>query len=557
MLFTIQELIEGRGKPVSVLPTCAVVDALMLMSKHDFSQLPVIDDEERPVGMITGRSILQAAGHCGVTLEALGVRDAKVAHKSVRVDSDLFEVLDDIQLSDAVLVVDGNDRLKGIITNFDTTVFFRGRAEDMMFVEDVESRVCDFIKALYSSKAEGSEDLNEAIDAVTNSARQMRRRFDGAVKSCLSKLELTNLVIDQTTLDQAFKRLGVAEGGKSFEDLTFNELMDVLLRHAKCPRLAHGDGVEAVRRLLKGVRDTRNKLAHFRGEISHQEREQLRYCAHWLEHAYDEVFPPTASSSPKPVQAVDEGKNREIQPLDEAPDSILAPIILELRGLAPDISEYRLNFRDISGRLNCKLPKAALEHRAWWSNDPENVHANQWLEEGWTVYNVVRSLSGGKEVIFKRIGEREKYYIAFFKAVLVEMARHKQFPLRKSEPEGRSYFRLADLPHKAKKRVYLFAAFSRSKQIRVELYIDVGSKRQNKAIFQGLRLHQSEIEGQLEVILSWEEMEGNKASRIALYRAGAVTGAHAEQQAAAWVADTAEKMNRVITPFLKTVVEKM
>ena len=45
MPFTVQQLIGGHQEPVTVSPKDTVKKALMLMIEHDFSQLPVVDEE--------------------------------------------------------------------------------------------------------------------------------------------------------------------------------------------------------------------------------------------------------------------------------------------------------------------------------------------------------------------------------------------------------------------------------------------------------------------------------------------------------------------------------
>ena len=45
MPFTVQQLIESYQEPVTVSSKDSVKKALMLMIEHDFSQLPVVDEE--------------------------------------------------------------------------------------------------------------------------------------------------------------------------------------------------------------------------------------------------------------------------------------------------------------------------------------------------------------------------------------------------------------------------------------------------------------------------------------------------------------------------------
>lgn len=51
MPFTVQQLIEGRQEPITVSPQDTVQRALALMTEYDFSQLPVVDEKKKPLGL--------------------------------------------------------------------------------------------------------------------------------------------------------------------------------------------------------------------------------------------------------------------------------------------------------------------------------------------------------------------------------------------------------------------------------------------------------------------------------------------------------------------------
>ncbi|MCA9957298.1 MAG: CBS domain-containing protein, partial [Anaerolineales bacterium] len=78
MPFIVQELIEENPNVVSARLKEPVQTVLARMIEHDFSQIPIIDDERRPVGMITHESILRALNHFGVGLDKLLVEHARV-----------------------------------------------------------------------------------------------------------------------------------------------------------------------------------------------------------------------------------------------------------------------------------------------------------------------------------------------------------------------------------------------------------------------------------------------------------------------------------------------
>jgi CBS domain-containing protein len=72
MTTTVEEFISGKPPVISVRLGDSLVDAGKLMLRHDYSQLPVVDSEAKPIGLITSDSILNALHNYGVGLEGIG-----------------------------------------------------------------------------------------------------------------------------------------------------------------------------------------------------------------------------------------------------------------------------------------------------------------------------------------------------------------------------------------------------------------------------------------------------------------------------------------------------
>lgn len=60
MPYPIQNLLQGRGAPTTARPDDTVSSALAVMVEYDYSQLPVVDEHFKPLGMITYQSIVAA-----------------------------------------------------------------------------------------------------------------------------------------------------------------------------------------------------------------------------------------------------------------------------------------------------------------------------------------------------------------------------------------------------------------------------------------------------------------------------------------------------------------
>ena len=81
MPFPIQHLIEGRAHPVTISPDKSVETALNLMMKHDFSQLPIVDNDQVVQGIVTSNSILQGMHFTGTTTVSLHVMDIQPVYR--------------------------------------------------------------------------------------------------------------------------------------------------------------------------------------------------------------------------------------------------------------------------------------------------------------------------------------------------------------------------------------------------------------------------------------------------------------------------------------------
>ena len=89
MPITVAELLIGRPQPTTVRFDQTGRDAVDLMVEYDYSQIPVVDDNGRPLGMVTSDSILRALRYFGVSLDALRVTDALVDTDEYRAGEDL------------------------------------------------------------------------------------------------------------------------------------------------------------------------------------------------------------------------------------------------------------------------------------------------------------------------------------------------------------------------------------------------------------------------------------------------------------------------------------
>src|SRR5258706_12374153 len=109
MPYEIGQIIEGKGTPICVSIDDTVSKALSLMIEYDYSQLPVmktIDGMEIPDAMITYEGILRGIRNFDAKIADLKVRDVMIVPPFYSVEDDLFDILDRLKDTNAVLVVD-------------------------------------------------------------------------------------------------------------------------------------------------------------------------------------------------------------------------------------------------------------------------------------------------------------------------------------------------------------------------------------------------------------------------------------------------------------------
>jgi CBS domain-containing protein len=508
MAFTLEDLLPADQQLRTVQPHEPVDWAINIMYQHGYSQLPVTGPNREFQGqVITFESVLWAIQSFRTEANALLVRDAARRVRSYAADADLLATLDDIHRDNFALIVDESG-LVGIVTTADMAVFFREYSQDLMLIEGIESRVKDAIRALYAGDSDG---LDSAIATVTDRAADIRKKFPGAIKAYLGKAGINPppAGTDMDALAEAEKRLGLPETAKKFEDLTFDEFTTVLLRHARAPRLSQAKDVSELRGLFQQVRDARNKLAHFRGELTPVERRTIQFAAEWMENN----LPASPAETPlKPVLVATPlpAHQEEV----EGPHGSYSPLAAYLEALPIDNTSITLTFQQIEGILKKELPRSASEYRAWWSNDPMKPQSAAWLDEGWRTTSVSMT---GRRLTFVRTNDREEAYISFFAKLNARLAMETDFPLRNVSPQGQSWLVLASLDKSRPELATIAASFAWRKRLRVELYLDGGDKDVNKQRFEQLLARKIEIEQVVGEPLQWERMDNRRACRVAVY----------------------------------------
>jgi CBS domain-containing protein len=575
----VSELIQGKATPLTINSSDSLEVALGQMSEHDYSQLPVTGSDRRPTALLTVESIARAVSHLGTLPGALRVIDAmEVKFETCESDDDLLDVLDGLQRASAVLVLNRQQELTGIITSFDAMEYFRRRSQDIMLVQDIEETIKDFILAAFRG-IDGDVDeglLLSAVKAITpNKWKELRGPFRAAVQRYVELRSTSPAPIDGALLAKAFEEhMQLSEEPKPFDRLALNEYIDLLLHKDRWASYGTALGIErsALMRLLHGVRDTRNDIAHFRSDISDQQRDELLFCKSWLSRQEDSfklavgpgALPPDRPTAPRePAESPahnDVDSSVDVGRLDEVDDvdgSRYAPLGAWLEALPADSDRVTLTFSDIERLIGAPLPASARQYRSWWGNIPQgHAQTKQWLDVGWRVAGVSSRDEG---VTFARNRERETAYRTFFTAVTEKLPSGSPVPGTariQRKPSGVSWHPVAQAPESGPRAALFVVSFTRTRLLRIELYIDTGTQGENKRIFDLLHQQRASIEDAFGESLSWERMDRKRASRIAVYFAGDILNVNGLPTLHVKAATAMAKFVSAVAPALVLALEQ-
>ena len=76
MATKVKEFVADKAPPVAATDEQPLADVVRRMIEYDFSQIPVVDSENRPIGIITSDSIRQTLYNFPITLHELPARHA-------------------------------------------------------------------------------------------------------------------------------------------------------------------------------------------------------------------------------------------------------------------------------------------------------------------------------------------------------------------------------------------------------------------------------------------------------------------------------------------------
>lgn len=343
MLFSL-EMLTKESQPVCICSDKTVQEALQIMVERDFTQLPVVDQHDNLVGVISEHSIARKyrLTNGSVALLNLKVDHCQESAVTLAPTEDIFKALELLKNTYAVIIINGSKPC-GILTDYDMTHFFHEITGGLLLVEDIEVTLRKYIEEAFS---EGNPMQAALMRAFGPNRREPTK--------------------------PAFK----------YKDLTFGQHVQLITTEENWPKF---NGVfepkDMFVEIMVQVGEIRNQLAHFRKRLDAVQRDTLEQVRFWLA-SRPQLNPPYAS---------------QLHPIGtEGFQDWLTSQAREERKM----SDIRVTFQDIETMLDEPLPSTAFAHESWWSNDYfDQPQSLTWLKAGWRVRDVDLTK---KEVTFHR-----------------------------------------------------------------------------------------------------------------------------------------------------------
>ena len=125
--------------PITVSQDAPISEAVTLLLMHDFSQLAVIQNERKVLGLVSWKSI----GACvSLGKEPKCVRDCLDKNVEVlRYDRPLFDAVRTIIRNEIVLIRGREDRITGLVTTTDISEQFMALSAPFLILEQIENHI--------------------------------------------------------------------------------------------------------------------------------------------------------------------------------------------------------------------------------------------------------------------------------------------------------------------------------------------------------------------------------------------------------------------------------
>ena len=167
----ISRLASANRQPVSVPPDGTIEQAITLMLRYDYSQLPVMQSPaaREAKGLFSWKSL---GSRLGIGRECARVGDSMDHCPVISSHASLFDAIKIIAEHDCVLVQASDKTICGIVTAYDISKQFQQLAEPFLLLADIENHVRYLIDKTFTladlQQAKDPEDPSRDIQGVSD-----------------------------------------------------------------------------------------------------------------------------------------------------------------------------------------------------------------------------------------------------------------------------------------------------------------------------------------------------------------------------------------------------
>lgn len=481
MIYPVELLIEGQDL-VTASEQQTVRESLVLMVSHDYSQLPIVDEDGDLTGLISEQSISRHYFHLGDKVPVLDIKAADCSEKPKRLplESDVLDALSLLKQVASVVIVDGRKPV-GIVTNADAIAFFRDYSEGLVLIEDMETT------------------LRQTIDEMLPTERDREQ-----------------------ALENAFRHLRKQNNRElSFDRLTLGDYINLIVNSSNWERFAtRFESKTMFQAYMDQVRDIRNQLMHFRGRLDAVQYDVLGRAHNWLadrDRRYSTMAQTIQLEGTSFALSGAEATLSVSSDTKKAASGKYGPLQDWLSEEAKASSAGRrieLTFDQIETILGTDLPESAHKHRSWWANHAsQHSQSSAWLRSGWEVAGVDNEV---ETVTFRRT-DTARYQT--FWLDLVEMLREKRPGLTRAEwTDSRNWWQFGA----GKTGLYFGWSFTNDRMFSTSVIVDTGDRDLNDELYAKLLDQRETIERELEEQLVWDRSPNTQYRVIAINRPGTI-----------------------------------
>jgi predicted transcriptional regulator len=136
--FRIGRLASANRPPLSITPDANTQEAVTLMLKNDFSQLPVMTSERTVKGLFSWKSL---GSRLSLGCTCMFVREAMDSYQEVSFEASIFAAIGLIVQNECVLVRGMADKICGIVTTSDLSLQFGQLGEPFLLLGEIENHI--------------------------------------------------------------------------------------------------------------------------------------------------------------------------------------------------------------------------------------------------------------------------------------------------------------------------------------------------------------------------------------------------------------------------------